>query len=82
MNSSEYGDSDTDTAEERNARTRPSALLFLSGLVALLVSVSALIGSSALESLGNVQFRWVFVVAAIVVGLALLLAPGRGGKKN
>ncbi|OZF57391.1 hypothetical protein [Rhodococcus sp. 14-2470-1a] len=82
MNSSEYGDRDTDTAEERNARTRPSALLFLSGLVALLVSVSALIGPSALESLGNVQFRWVFVVAAIVVGLALLLAPGRGGKKN
>ena len=76
----QYGDSDEDTPEQNRARTRPSALLFLVGLAALIVSVSALIGPSALEALGNVQFRWVFVVAAIVVGLALLIAPNRKGK--
>lgn len=77
----QYGDSDDDTALENRARTRPSALLFLVGLAAAIVSVCALIGPSALVSLGNVQFRWVFVVAAIVVGMVLLLAPGRKGKQ-
>ena len=76
----QYGDSDEDTTEQNSARTRPSALLFLVGLAALIVSVSALIGPSALEALGDVQFRWVFVVVAIVVGLALLIAPNRKGK--
>ncbi|MGA9873489.1 MAG: hypothetical protein WBQ44_20405 [Rhodococcus sp. (in: high G+C Gram-positive bacteria)] len=71
----QYGDSDKDTPEQNRARTRPSALLFLVGLAAMIVAVSALIGPSAIEALGNVQFRWVFVVVAIVVGLALLLAP-------
>ena len=65
MNDSwQYGDSDEDTDEQNRARTRPSALLFIVGLAALIVSVGALIGPSAVESLGNVQFRWVFVVAA------------------
>nr|WP_296777669.1 hypothetical protein [Rhodococcus sp. (in: high G+C Gram-positive bacteria)] len=76
----QYGDSDDDTAEENRARTRPSAILFLVGIAAAIVSVSALVGPSAIESLGNVQFRWVFVVVAIVVGLALLIVPGRKGK--
>lgn len=75
--SNDYGDYDTDSDEDRKTRTRPSALLFLAGLAALIVSVGALIGPSALAALGNVQFRWVFVVAAIVIGLALLIAPGR-----
>lgn len=76
----QYGDSDEDTPTDNKARTRPSALLFLVGLGALVVSVSALIGPSAIESLGNVQFRWVFVVAAIVIGSALLIAPNRKGR--
>ncbi|ORI12741.1 hypothetical protein BJD99_02370 [Rhodococcus sp. 1163] len=77
----QYGDSDDDTTLENRARTRPSALLFLVGLAAAIVSVCALIGPSALVTLGTVQFRWVFVVAAIVVGTVLLLAPGRKGKQ-
>ncbi|WP_088943044.1 hypothetical protein [Rhodococcus sp. 1168] len=77
----QYGDSDDDTAVENHARTRPSALLFLVGLAAAIVSVCALVGPSAIVSLGNVQFRWVFVVVAIVVGVVLLLAPGRKGKQ-
>lgn len=76
----QYGDSDEDTPEQSRARTRPSALLFLVGLAAMIVSVSALIGPSAIEALGNVQFQWVFVVTAILVGLALLFTPGRKSK--
>ncbi len=76
----QYGDSDEDTPTQNKARTRPSAVLFLVGLAALIVSVSALTGPQAIEALGDVQFRWVFVVAAIVIGLALLLAPNRKGK--
>ncbi len=77
----QYGDSDEDTPQQNRARTRPSALLFLVGLAAMIVSVSALIGPPAIEALGNVEYRWVFVVAAIVVGLTLLLAPGRTPKQ-
>ena len=79
----QYGDSDNDndTPDQNQARTRPSALLFLVGLAALVVSVCALIGPPAIEALGNVEFRWVFVTAAIVVGLTLLLAPGRKSTK-
>ncbi|MFT7023791.1 MAG: hypothetical protein ACSLE8_21545 [Rhodococcus sp. (in: high G+C Gram-positive bacteria)] len=76
----QYGDSDEDTPEQNMARSRPSALLFLVGLAAMIVSVSALIGPPAIEALGNVEFRWVFVIAAIVIGLTLLVAPSR--KKN
>lgn len=77
----QYGDSDNDTPEQNQARTRPSALLFLVGVAAMVVSVSALIGPPAIEALGNVEFRWVFVTAAIVVGLTLLLVPGRKSKR-
>ncbi len=77
----QYGDSDDDTTLDNRARTRPSALLFIVGLAGAIVSVCALVGPGAIVSLGNVQFRWVFVVAAIVLGMVLLLAPGRKGKQ-
>lgn len=65
------------TESTGKAGRRPSALLLLSGLVALLVSVGALIGPGSFESLGDAQFRWIVVLAAVVVGVVLVFAPGR-----
>ncbi|MFD4181293.1 hypothetical protein [Rhodococcus sp. NPDC058514] len=56
---------------------RPSALLLLAGLAALLVSGWALIGPDRFESLGDAQFRWILVIAAVAVGVILVFAPGR-----
>lgn len=56
---------------------RPSALLMLSGIAALLVSVWAFVGPDRLGALGDWQFEWLLVVAAIVVGVVLVIAPGR-----
>ncbi|WP_230596161.1 MULTISPECIES: hypothetical protein [Nocardiaceae] len=73
----DYGDSDSDTEARTSSRRGPSALLLLAGLAAMVVSVAALIGRDAIVALSDVQFRWVFVVAAVVVGFALLLGPSR-----
>ncbi|MCJ0978005.1 hypothetical protein MTX35_09830 [Rhodococcus sp. ARC_M12] len=71
-------DYDYAATEDRNSNRRgPSALLLLAGLAAMVVAVAALIGQGAIAALGDVQFRWVFVVAAVVVGFALLLGPSR-----
>ncbi|OZC78717.1 hypothetical protein CH251_02955 [Rhodococcus sp. 06-462-5] len=71
------GRDDSATEERNSSRRGPSALLLLAGLAAMVVSVAALIGQGAIAALGDVQFRWVFVVAAVVVGFALLLGPSR-----
>ncbi|MFC9787556.1 hypothetical protein [Rhodococcus sp. NPDC127528] len=56
---------------------RPSALLLLSGLTALVVSAWAIIGPDRFTALGGAQFRWIFVIVAVAVGVILVFAPGR-----
>lgn len=73
----DHGDDASDTARRTSTRKGPSALLFLTGLAAMVVSIAAIIGQDAVTALGDVQFRWVFVIAAVVVGFALLLGPSR-----
>ncbi|OZF39896.1 hypothetical protein CH296_00905 [Rhodococcus sp. 14-2496-1d] len=69
---------DDSAGEDRNSNRRgPSALLLLAGLATMVVAVAALIGQGAIAALGDVQFRWVFVVVAVVVGFALLLGPSK-----
>ena len=67
----------SDSEKRTSSRRGPSALLLLAGLTAMVLSVAALIGQGAIAALGDVQFRWIFVVAAVVVGFALLLGPSR-----
>lgn len=72
------GDYDDPSGENRTSSRRgPSALLLLAGLATMVVAVAALIGQGAIAALGDVQFRWVFVVVAVVVGFALLLGPSK-----
>ncbi|MCQ4120262.1 hypothetical protein [Rhodococcus tibetensis] len=68
---------DTQETGTTTSRTRPSPLLLLAGLAALLVSGWALVGPFSLEPLANVEFRWLFVIVAVVVGAVLVFAPNR-----
>ena len=68
---------DTQDSEQNRTRKRPSPLLLLAGLAALLVSGWALAGPFSLEPLANVEFRWLFVVVAVLVGVVLVFAPNR-----
>lgn len=70
----------TDQNETRESR-RPSALLLIVGLAALLVSVWALLGPISLAPAANFQLRWLFVGAAVVAGLLLVILPNRRGRK-
>jgi len=68
---------DTQDSEQTRTRKRPSLLLLLAGLAALLVSGWALAGPFSLEPLTNVEFRWLFVLVAVLVGVVLVFAPNR-----
>ncbi|BAH54510.1 hypothetical protein [Rhodococcus opacus] len=71
---------DTQDGEQTRTRKRPSLLLLLAGLAALLVSGWALAGPFSLELLANVEFRWLFVLVAVLVGVVLVFAPNRRKK--
>jgi hypothetical protein len=68
---------DTPDAEEARKTKRPSVLLLIAGVLAMLVSVWALIGPFSLAPAADVQFRWIFVGAAVVAGLLLVILPNR-----
>ncbi|MFC9766907.1 hypothetical protein [Rhodococcus jostii] len=68
---------DAQGSEQTRTRKRPSPLLLLAGLAVLLVSGWALAGPFSLEPLANVEFRWLFVVVAVLVGVVLVFAPNR-----
>ncbi|MDT2009647.1 hypothetical protein FXW78_48110 [Rhodococcus opacus] len=71
---------DTQETEQTRMRTQPSPLLILAGVAALLVSGWALAGPFSLEPLANVEFRWLFVLVAVLVGVVLVFAPNRRKK--
>ncbi|WP_346764555.1 hypothetical protein [Rhodococcus sp. HNM0569] len=68
---------DTDQASDAPRSRRPSAVLLVTGVLALLVSGWALAGPFSLEPLGDGAFRWIVVGVAVVVGLVLVFTPGR-----
>ncbi|GGG13786.1 hypothetical protein GCM10007304_29810 [Rhodococcoides trifolii] len=61
--------------ERPETKKRPSVLLLLAGIAAMVVSVSALLQRNPLNAVGTVQIGWILVVAAVVIGLGLVLAP-------
>ncbi|MFE1596140.1 hypothetical protein [Nocardia sp. NPDC058705] len=58
-------------------RRRPAFTLLTTGLIALAVSVWALLGAPTPDDGGILPVGWGVVIAAIVVGLMLTLAPSR-----
>ncbi|MFD4366169.1 hypothetical protein [Rhodococcus sp. NPDC058521] len=63
-------------------RRRPSVLLILSGIVALIISAWALAGPFGLTPLGADAVRWIFVGGAVVIGAVLVLSPNWRKKKQ
>ncbi len=60
-------------AEQKNRR--PSFSLLLAGLLGLGVSVWAFIGPSSWPVSEGISLGWIVVIAAIVVGIVLVLSP-------
>lgn len=74
-------DHDAATDGSNSGRTRrPSTLLLLSGLAALLISGWALAGPFDLSPLAQVEFRWLIVVIGVIVGLVLVFSPAKRKK--
>lgn len=63
--------------ENKAGSRRPSLALLLSGLAALLVSAWAFVGPDRLGALADWQLTWLLVAAAVVVGVVLVVVPGR-----
>ncbi|NMD59314.1 UNVERIFIED_ORG: hypothetical protein FNL38_101677 [Nocardia globerula] len=76
---SDYDDIGTSTEEheETPKSKRPSALLLIAGIAAFLVSGWALLGPFSLAPAADIQFRWLFVGAAVIAGLLLVILPNR-----
>jgi len=53
----------------------PSAALLIVGMLALGVSIWAFIGPTAMPTTGTISLGWIIVIAAIVVGILLVVAP-------
>ncbi|TLF82343.1 hypothetical protein [Nocardia cyriacigeorgica] len=62
-------DNHTDT------RRGPSFSLLIVGLLAVALSVWALLGPVSWPATGVISIGWIVVVTAIVVGLVLVLSP-------
>ncbi|WP_194825982.1 hypothetical protein [Nocardia sp. XZ_19_231] len=59
------------------SRRRPAFTLLTTGLIALAVSVWALLGAPTPDEGGILPVGWGVVIAAIVIGLLLTLTPSR-----
>ncbi|MEU4417980.1 hypothetical protein AB0G00_06185 [Nocardia salmonicida] len=66
-------------AEQNSVETRrrPAFTLLTTGLIALAVSVWALLGAPTPDEGGILPVGWGVVIAAIVIGLLLTLVPSR-----
>ncbi|MFE9786291.1 hypothetical protein ACFYO7_13015 [Nocardia salmonicida] len=66
-------------AEQNSVETRrrPAFTLLTTGLIALAVSVWALLGAPTPDDGGILPVGWGVVIAAIVIGLLLTLTPSR-----
>ncbi|MFD0365854.1 LPXTG cell wall anchor domain-containing protein [Nocardia sp. GCM10030253] len=64
-----------DTDNSSTDRRGPSASLLIVGLLALAVSVWAFIGPAAMPATGVIPLGWIVVIAAIVIGILLVVSP-------
>ncbi|MBC7305110.1 MAG: hypothetical protein H5T78_29710 [Nocardia sp.] len=60
-----------------DTRRRPAFTLLTAGLISLAVSIWALLGAPTPDDGGILPIGWGVVIAAIVIGLMLTLAPSR-----
>ncbi|MEV4124722.1 hypothetical protein [Nocardia sp. NPDC049707] len=68
-----------DPTEDNVTKRRPSVSLLIVGLLALGVSIWAFIGPATMTATGVASIGWGVVIAAIVVGVLLVISPRRPG---
>ncbi|MFQ6393106.1 hypothetical protein ACLMAJ_06620 [Nocardia sp. KC 131] len=66
---------DKTETNESTTRRGPSAALLIVGLLALAVSVWAFIGPTSMPSTGVIPLGWIVVIAAIFIGIVLVVSP-------
>ncbi|WP_194817453.1 hypothetical protein [Nocardia sp. XZ_19_385] len=62
-------------AEQPETKRGFSPSLLIVGLLALAVSVWALIGPATMPLSGAISLGWILVITAIVVGVLLVISP-------
>jgi type IV secretory pathway VirB6-like protein len=65
----------SDTNDSSTKSRGPSVSLLIVGMLALGVSIWALIGPAAMPATGSVPLGWIVVIAAIVIGILLVISP-------
>ncbi|MEU7634280.1 hypothetical protein AB0C34_30640 [Nocardia sp. NPDC049220] len=63
----------TESTDERRHGTSPALLIV--GLLALAVSAWAFVGPVSWSSAGMIPIGWIAVLAAIVIGIILVISP-------
>ncbi|MBY6677952.1 hypothetical protein HQ314_13585 [Rhodococcus sp. BP-332] len=63
-------------------RRGPSPVLLIAGVAALLLAIPTLVGADPTAIVAGAASGWTLVIAAIVVGVALVLAPVRRRKSR
>ncbi|MGN2641527.1 hypothetical protein ACWEKT_24575 [Nocardia takedensis] len=58
-------------------RGGPSLSMLFMGVLALAVSVLVLVGPAAVSAVTALPLGWIIVIAAIVVGIGLVISPRR-----
>lgn len=66
-----------DPTDDNVTKRGPSVSLLIVGLLALGVSSWAFIGPATMTATGVASLGWVVVIAAIVVGILLVISPRR-----
>ncbi len=66
-----------DPTDDNVTKRGPSVSLLIVGLLALGVSIWAFIGPATMTATGVASLGWVVVIAAIVVGIFLVISPRR-----
>ncbi|WP_330232926.1 hypothetical protein OHA40_10865 [Nocardia sp. NBC_00508] len=66
---------DTEKNNPTESRRGPAASLLIVGLLALAVSVWAFVGPSSLATASMLSIGWSVVLAAIVIGIVLVISP-------
>ncbi|MGW4088716.1 hypothetical protein [Nocardia sp. NPDC004750] len=63
--------------ETTDSRRGPAASLLIAGLLSLAISVWAFVGPASWPAAGMISIGWIVVLAAIVIGILLVISPRR-----
>ncbi|WP_433757193.1 hypothetical protein [Nocardia sp. CA-135398] len=66
-----------DPTQDNVTKRGPSVSLLIVGLLALGVSIWAFVGPAPMTATSVASLGWVVVIAAIVVGILLVISPRR-----